>query len=84
VFRESADDFLALWETAVALHGLAPAGGETDAREGLEPWHDHFRARLIELSQFEFMNSIRCYHLAVRTNHPDLARRDAPACRPAG
>ncbi len=73
VSRESADDFLALWETAVALHELAPADGETDTREGLERWHDAFRARLIELSQFEFMNSIRSYHLAVQTSHPDLA-----------
>ena len=37
------------------------------------PFQAGSRARLIELSQFEFMNSIRCYHLAVRTNHPDLA-----------
>jgi hypothetical protein len=73
VLRESADDFLGLWETALTLRNLVPASGEAGARDGLEQWQDRFRARLIELSQFEFMNSLRSYHLARLTNHQDLA-----------
>jgi tetratricopeptide (TPR) repeat protein len=73
VFRESADDFLGLWETAQVLYQLAPASGEADDRGGLERWHERFRGRLVELSQFEFMNSIRSYHLVLRHNHQDLA-----------
>lgn len=73
VFHESADDFLALWESALILHRLEPASGEADSRDELGRWQDRCRARLIELSQFDFMNSIRSYDLVTRTNHQDLA-----------
>jgi tetratricopeptide (TPR) repeat protein len=73
VFSESADEYLGLWETALVLYQLAPSTGEADDRGGLERWHNRFRDRLIELSQFEFMNSIRSYHLALQHNHQDLA-----------
>jgi hypothetical protein len=73
VMRECHDDFFALWETAQGLQELTPEAQEAGPDDGLDRPDDLYRARLVELSQFEFKNALRAYALVARTEYQDLA-----------
>lgn len=73
VYRESASDFRPLWETAQQLNEFRPVSGRADVRDGFDQWRGRFLDRLVELSRFDFMNSIRTFQVASEANQPDLA-----------
>lgn len=84
VLLESGTTFFPLWETCAQLQELLPysEGADSDDSEPLgtatagdELWRitDRYRERLVELSQFDFMNGIRTCRIAVRAGYGDLA-----------
>jgi len=76
VLDASDRDFLALWETAAVVQGLRPDGGSATGEEpadDVERLADRFRARLVDLSRFDFMNALRLHKLFGETGYDDLA-----------
>jgi tetratricopeptide (TPR) repeat protein len=78
VFRESGSGFLALWETCLDLQRFQlDTAEDTDdfgpAEDGLPQVLDRYRERLVELSQFEFMNAIRTHVIARQTGYEEQA-----------
>jgi tetratricopeptide (TPR) repeat protein len=87
VLDEASDSFLALWETCRTLQTLRSTDGSTDDSSdddaiafddrgpatGVQDLIRRCQERLIELSRFEFMNTVRTHELVRMAGQEDLA-----------
>jgi tetratricopeptide (TPR) repeat protein len=72
VMQESSDDFFALWETARTLGTLTGTQPESEDEESDHPLNA-FVDRIVDLTHFDFKNSIRAYELMVDIGRLDRA-----------
>jgi hypothetical protein len=78
VYRELDSSFGALWETCERLQALSidtsPDPDEPDrADDALPQMIDRYLERLVELSQFDFMNAVRTHMIARREGREEQA-----------
>lgn len=78
VYRELDSAFGALWETCLGLQGLsidtsADADEPDRSDDALPQMIDRYLERLVELSQFEFMNAVRTHMIARRAGREEQA-----------